>query len=55
MNNFFDLVLAILAFFLTIGKLVLTVVSVLNYAVGNYDVATYQILVVILLELSSKD
>ena len=55
MKYFFDLILAILAFFLTIGKWVLAVVSLLNYAVENYDVATYQMLVVILLDLSLKD
>lgn len=54
MKNFFDLVLAILGLFLIIGKLVLAVVSLLNYLDGNYNVATYQMLVVILLELSLK-
>ena len=55
MKNFFDLVLAILTFSLTIGKWVLAVVSLLNYAIVNYNEATYQMLAVILLELSLKD
>lgn len=50
-----ELILAILGLFLIIGKLVLAVLSLLNYLDGDYDVATYQLLVVILLELSLKD
>lgn len=50
-----ELILAILGLFLIIGKLVLAVVSLLNYLDGNYDVATYQMLVVILLEINLKD
>ncbi len=50
-----ELILAILGLFLIIGKLVLAVVSLLHYLDGDYDVATYQMLVVILLELSLKD
>lgn len=50
-----ELILAILGLFLIIGKLILAVVSLLNYFDGSYDVATYQMLVVILLELILKD
>jgi hypothetical protein len=38
-----------------IGKWVLAVVSVLNYCNGYYDVATYQMVAAIFLELSLKD
>lgn len=55
MKYFFDLVLAILAFSLTIGKWVVAIVSLLHYLDGDYDIATYQMVVVILLELSLKD
>lgn len=50
-----ELMLAILGLFLIIGKLMLAVMSLLNYLGGNYDVANYQILVVILLEIILKD
>ena len=55
MKDFFDLVIAILRLFLIIGTLIMAVVSLLNYFDGKYDIATYQMLVVILLELCLKD
>ena len=50
-----ELILAILGVFLIIGKLILAVVSLLHYLDGDYDVATYQMLIVILLEIVLKD
>lgn len=50
-----ELILAAVVLFLIIGKLILTAASLINYFDGNYDEATYQMLVVILLELVLKD
>lgn len=50
-----ELILAIFGLFLIIGKLILATVSLFNYLDGNYDVAIYQMLVVILLEIVLKD